>query len=38
MQPALQLFEERLGTGPEGAAAYLEKLSQEHRYERDVWL
>lgn len=36
--PVHQIFESHLGKGPEAAAQYLERLSQQHRYERDVWV
>lgn len=33
----LQLIGERLEAGPAGADAYLQKLSDTGRYQRDVW-
>ena len=33
----LSIFQTRLGGGAEAAAAYLDKLSKEERYQRDVW-
>eukprot|EP00955_Chlamydomonas_euryale_P069616 360512-Chlamydomonas_euryale.AAC.2 len=36
-QQLLRIFSERLPGGADAAAAYLDKLSQEQRYQRDVW-
>ena len=33
----LSIFQSRLGGGAEAAVAYLDKLSKEERYQRDVW-
>ena len=33
----LGIFEARLGGGAEAAAAYLKQLTDEERYQRDVW-